>query len=526
MLNFSRMRYTAGNICFVLFIAFLFTILVSPFTMVGSAEAALVATGDSIVPAYEDSLTYENYEFLIQLAVSDPLSSFDSISVEFMDADGAVITVYGDEFTKTFETTDSVYGAVYSLVYDVPETFTVPDDNQVYGTVYVDEQPLYDIIMTLPTPPDEGSSSSSSSSSSTTVSDSTEAEVAAEDLVGTEAEEVSVEIGDVTFTIPAGALDVPELAELIAADPDLEVTIQAEEVTPAAVNLADIIATPGYANFIAIGKVFNFEIVVVSDGQEYNITKFAQKIRVAIAYDDSDVAGINEGNLIAARITQNGLVALGGEVDAVNNLVWFETDSFSNYTLCVKTCAFADIMSHWAKNDVQLLADNGIINGVSDNAFAPEANITRAEFATMLVRALGLTAVNPAVQTFKDVNSTAWYYQMVETAAANGLVAGYNGNFNPNGKINRQEMAVMIVNALQAGGKNVGLSADETAQQLGMFADSQQIADWAKQSVAAAVKEGIINGRTANTFAGLANATRAEGAVMIKRELNALGQLQ
>lgn len=528
MWNFTRTRTTAGNICLVLFTAFLFTILVSPFAMVGNAEAALVGTGNEKVTAYETDLEYDDYAFLVQLAVNDPLTDFDSIRVDFVDKDGVIFSVYGGDFSKTY-VTNSVYGAVYQLVYDVPATFSVPVSNQVYGTVYVDSIPLYNVIISLSTPPDEsgddddddGGGGGSPGSPDTTV----KVVKPVSDLVGSKAKEVSIKVGKISFVVPAGALDVKELADIIKADPNAKVSFNVKEVTPESVKLADKMGKTEFGNLKALGKVFDFEIIVLSGDNEVKISKFNKKLKVAIPYNDADLGGVKETRLIAARVTANGLVLLGGDVDTDNNLVWFETDSFSNYTLMLRTVAFADIMSHWAKNDIELLSDNGIVKGMDYTMFAPDASITRAQFATLLVKALGLNEVKPATGTFKDVASTAWYYGTVETAAANGIVAGFNGSFNPDGKISRQEMAVMIAKALNVGGKSTSLTSEEAAQLLSKFSDSKQIAAWAKEGVAAAVKEGIITGRTADTFVGMANATRAEGTVMIKKNLDSLGKL-
>lgn len=517
MWKFTRTRYTAGNICLVLFTAFLFTILVSPFAMVGNAEAALVGTGNAKVTAYETDVDYDEYALLVQLAVS-PLTDFDSIKIDFTGANG-VISVYGGDFNKTY-VNNSVYGAVYSLVYDVPSTFSVPVSNQVYGKVYVDGEYLYEVIITLSSPPPNGGGGGTS----VPVTNGG-VEKPASDLVGSGAKEVSIKTGNISFVVPAGALNVPQLAELLKEDPNAKVTFTVKEVTPASVNLSDKMGKPEFANLKAIGKVFDFTIIAKSGDEEIKISNFGKKLKVAIPYSDSDLGGISENSLGAYRITVNGLVFLGGEVDKDKNLVWFETDSFSNYTLMAKVAAFADIMDHWAKNDIELMAEKGIVKGMTDNLFAPNANITRAQFATLLVKALGLTEVKPAVGTFKDVNSNAWYYSTVETAAANGIAAGFDGKFNPEGKITRQEMAVMIAKALKIGGKTVTLNSAEVDQLLNKFSDRQEIAAWAKDSVAVAVKEGIINGRTENTFVAKANATRAEGTVMLKKNLGSLGKL-
>ncbi len=588
MWKFHSKRQTAGNICLVLFTAFLFTILVAPVTMVGSAEAAqqtendttittVAPSGSTFVQSGTSSTvtgTSSGYQLLVRLAV-DPLTDFNSLKVQFVNANGTILTVYATDSAKTTYLGNSVYGAVYSLAYLAPSNFYVSANNIVYGYVYIGDT-LYDsIIFTLTLQPPESSSGGDGGGTTTTTTTTTntgtitfdsstgtatttvdtskitslinsnqpvviqavptgttattvKVEMAASILstLADKSKDLTVKTDDVQFVIPPAALDVPVLADLVKSDPNTKVTLNVKEVTSASVGLADKISVPENANLKAVGKVFDFEIIAKSSAGETKIGTFTKKIRVAIPYTDADVSELNEDYLAAYRITVNGLVFLGGDVDKVNNLVCFDTDSFSSYTLLAKIAAFADIMNHWAKNDIQLMADKGVVKGVTNNKFAPDSSVTRAQFATLLVKALGLTEVKPAKARFKDVNSGAWYYSMVETAAANGLVAGYSdGTFAPEGRITRQEMAAMIANALKAGGKSVILTSGEAGQLLSKFSDRQQIAGWAQNSVAVAVKEGIITGRTTTTFVAKADATRAEGTVMIKKVLGSLGKL-
>ena len=85
---------------------------------------------------------------------------------------------------------------------------------------------------------------------------------------------------------------------------------------------------------------------------------------------------------------------------------------------------FTDIAGHWAEEDIRLLAGRGFIKGVGDDLFAPAAKITRAEFATLLVRILGLTKETSPETIFTDVTADNWFYEAdnwfyesVETAA-------------------------------------------------------------------------------------------------------------
>ncbi|WP_162341401.1 S-layer homology domain-containing protein [Paenibacillus paridis] len=166
-----------------------------------------------------------------------------------------------------------------------------------------------------------------------------------------------------------------------------------------------------------------------------------------------------------------------------------------------------DIAGHWAKAAIERGVTLGFINGYSDGTFRPNAQVTRAEFATMLVRALELKT-NSGVITFKDAGSIPkWAESYVATAAAAGIVAGYEDQtFRPSKPINRSEIAVMVARALK-------WPADSTEKST--FADREQIPAWAEPAVAMAAQAGVMKGRGANLFVPAANATRAEAATLL-----------
>ncbi|MGI2293637.1 S-layer homology domain-containing protein [Paenibacillus sp. GXUN7292] len=183
------------------------------------------------------------------------------------------------------------------------------------------------------------------------------------------------------------------------------------------------------------------------------------------------------------------------------------------YMIISKKKTFSDLQGHWAKADVELLASKLIIKGAAADHFAPDHSITRAEFATLLVRALGLK--EEGAPQFRDVAQTAWYAEAIGAAAASGIVKGYaDGTFAPNSSITREEMAVMIARALSSTGAG---TASSTV--LEKFDDSSQISGWARSAAAQAVEAGIIKGVTDQSFVPAAKATRAEAAVMLKRLL-------
>lgn len=187
----------------------------------------------------------------------------------------------------------------------------------------------------------------------------------------------------------------------------------------------------------------------------------------------------------------------------------------SIYSVVTSNKTFDDIKGHWAKSDIELLASKMVVSGTSDKDFAPDHNITRAEFAALLVRSLALTS-DAASASFKDVLATDWFAGSIGAAVKAKLVSGYeDGTFKPNAPITREQMAVMVAKALSAAGKTV----DSQSEALSKFSDNLQISDWAKASVSQSVKAGIISGMTDTTFVPSANASRAQAVVMLKRLL-------
>ena len=165
----------------------------------------------------------------------------------------------------------------------------------------------------------------------------------------------------------------------------------------------------------------------------------------------------------------------------------------------------------WAQDAITKLYEAGVIEGRTAEVFDPNSLVTRAEFLTMLTKAVGVYNQNATTDKFSDVRPGAWYMSYIASAVAAGIVQGYeDGTFRPDQNITRQEMAVMVYRAAKVTG--IQLTAIRAQD---VFTDDGQIADWAKEAVYEMQKAGIINGMGDGTFAPLQNATRAQAAVMI-----------
>ncbi|MEX3616734.1 S-layer homology domain-containing protein [Paenibacillus glucanolyticus] len=187
------------------------------------------------------------------------------------------------------------------------------------------------------------------------------------------------------------------------------------------------------------------------------------------------------------------------------------------YSVVSYAKTFADLTSHWAREDVSLLASKKVIEGLSDTRFGPNEPITRAQFTAMLVRALGLKEQG-ADAGFQDVKTNDWYAAAVATAVENGLIEGFsNGTFRPNEEITREQMSVLLLRALKLAGTE--LEAGDPASILEGFKDRDSIAAWSEEAVSAIVRSGLMEGRSADRFVPGAHSTRAEGAVVLTRML-------
>jgi hypothetical protein len=159
-----------------------------------------------------------------------------------------------------------------------------------------------------------------------------------------------------------------------------------------------------------------------------------------------------------------------------------------------------------------------IVKGSSDTTFMPNANTTRAEFVSMLVRMFNLGKTTDAVP-FNDVQGGAWYAADVAAAYKAGLVSGTADSFMPNREISREEMAVLALRAYEyALGKAAsGASAASALKDLG------NVSPWAADAVNKALAVGLMKGDAQQQFKPKQQATRAEAVQLLYNLLRLQG---
>uniref|UniRef100_A9U721 Predicted protein n=1 Tax=Physcomitrium patens TaxID=3218 RepID=A9U721_PHYPA len=202
-----------------------------------------------------------------------------------------------------------------------------------------------------------------------------------------------------------------------------------------------------------------------------------------------------------------------GRYDAATGTVVFHTTHFSTYAVAYASTAFTDLQNvPWAKPAIDAMAARGVIHGMSESRFSPEALIKRADFVALLVRALELQGTGSPKTAFSDVDPIAYNRSELNTANELGIAVGLpDRTFKPDSPITRQEMMVLTARALAAAGKTVGGSGSLSA-----YADAASIASYAKDSAAALVKAGIVTGSNGK-IAPQGPLTRAEAAVILYR---------
>ena len=174
---------------------------------------------------------------------------------------------------------------------------------------------------------------------------------------------------------------------------------------------------------------------------------------------------------------------------------------------------FLDVSTDaWYYDDVRYVAENGLFSGVSENLFAPQADMSRAMIVSVLHRLAG-SPVAVGGAAYADTAAGLWYSDAVRWADACGIVSGYgNGRFGPNDSVTREQLAVILWNYAQYMGYDVSVRADLTA-----YADAQSVSGYALDAMAWANAAGMITGRSGNLLAPRDTASRAEVASIMHR---------
>ena len=288
-------------------------------------------------------------------------------------------------------------------------------------------------------------------------------------------------------------------------------------------DIADFASTHPYANNCTDSWIYTKSGAAKLEVTFSDDTEVEDEFDFIFVYDKAgkEVGKYTGDQLAGKSVTVDGdTVRVKLVSDGQGNAYGFRATKVEAITQPVEE-KFKDVPQNaWYVSAVQYAYDNGIMTGKTATTFAPNANLTRAEFATVLYSQAGKPSVTYR-PIFKDVEQGAWYSSAVLWAYDKGIVSGYaNGSFGTSDKITREQLALMMYKYAQM--KGYDLTSDDSI--LSSFSDEAAISNWARGAIQWAASWGIMSGKGKGSdgkpmLDPKGNATRAECAAMIKKLL-------
>ncbi len=326
--------------------------------------------------------------------------------------------------------------------------------------------------------------------------------------------------GRATYSLPVDVLNISQVTKSLQAGNDLESIIFTMKISETSKEKAEMAhASAAAAGLTVAAEPIDFDMEAQYGDKRITVNQFSGFIKRTLSVLDrvgatATLTGAlldEQGNLLP--VPTRTVMSNGNRHAVISSM------TNSTYVLVQGKKAFSDLPGHWSEKDVNEMAARLVVHGVDKYRFAPDRTITRAEFAAIMIRALGLNLTHVR-QDFKDVGAADWYADHVAAASALGLIKGYeDGTFRPNQIITRSEASVILVRALELAAMDTAMSEDEANKQIGAYMDAAKTPDWAKRFLAAAIKAGIIQGDKQQRLIPEGSVTRAQAAVMMKRLL-------
>jgi hypothetical protein len=324
---------------------------------------------------------------------------------------------------------------------------------------------------------------------------------------------LTLQSGATAISIPSASIDFGAVRELFGPEAeygDIPVSISISQLSPgetAALHSAaaseglGILGTPVV---FSVSASFNEKTVEVASFKQYVQRRF--EVTQEIAENVSTALVFQEDNTF--RPVPTSVCLENGKYYVI-----VASRTNSAYVLVSHTVLFGDTGGRWYEDVAKEMAGRQIIRGTGNNTFAGDREITRAEFAAIIVRALGLA--EKGVSAFNDVPKDAWYNGAVAAAAEYEIVSGRGENrFDPMAKITREEAMQMVFNA----SKLTPFSGVEGEVNSEAFSDYEAKSQWAAEAVDFNLINGLIVGSNGK-INPKANITRGETAAVVLRLL-------
>jgi hypothetical protein len=269
-----------------------------------------------------------------------------------------------------------------------------------------------------------------------------------------------------------------------------------------------------------IGDKPVIELYLMVDGERMEWRNQQSPVLVLIPYEPTAEERESAEHLAVWYVDGEGKVTPipSGQYVAETGHVVFTTTHFSNYAVGFEPRSYSDLSRHgWAKHAIEVMASKGIINGISEQHYAPSHAIKRADFIQLLVRLLELELDEEwdAAVSFEDVPANAYYAEAAGIVGALGIAEGDGRYLRPQQPITRQELMTMLHRALLVKG-TIDQNQPKAQAQLTAFLDEEQVSDYARDAMAVLVGAGLLEG-DGERLHPLKATTRAEAAVLLYR---------
>lgn len=337
-----------------------------------------------------------------------------------------------------------------------------------------------------------------------------------------EQREASLELKTATsnYLLTAESLNVDELNAQLGANFNLQsikVRISIEAPTTSVLNRIEAEVRQNGQQLL--GDPTSFEIRCSNGWRSLEVTRFNDYVERSIAIPP----GIGAGKLTTGvAVNADGSFShVPTTAVSMGSRFYAKIKSLTNSTYAViyNPRSFSDMDGHWAKDSVNNMGARLVVSGTDGGRYEPDRSITRAEFAAILVRALGL-GQSPGKSSFSDVSTTDWFFGAVSTAADYKLITGHsNGRFAPMDYITREQAMAILSRAMDLTHLNINLTDKEITTVLSKYTDNSSVSAYARAGTATCIKAGLVNGKGAKLLAPKANVSRAEVAIMAERLL-------
>lgn len=331
---------------------------------------------------------------------------------------------------------------------------------------------------------------------------------------------LEVKTSTATYSLPASEINIDAVSKQLGQSITLsDIKVQIEIAKPATETVKVVENATAAKNLSIVVQAVDFSINCTYNGRTVEVSRFNSYIERTVAIPEGvDPNKITTGIIVGTDGTTRHVPT---KIAIINGKYYAVINSLTNSTYAVvwNPIEFSDVSNHWAKDAINNMGSRMVIAGVGNNNFAPGRDITRAEFAAIIVRALGL-APESGKSSFSDVETSKWYCGYIETASKYGVIQGYNTtSFGPNDKITREQAMTMIARSMKITGLKAEISDSEISALLAIYSDRAVASEYAKTSIAECLKTGIITGRSSSTIVPKNYITRGEVAAIVQRLL-------